>query len=73
MLASIPTMTEMNDYVSPTQNELSLAIDMLSHGKAPVNVGIPAEVLQAGKSAIFEPIHSLLCRCWKEGTVPQIL
>ena len=74
VLASIPTLTEMEDLdVPPTQNELSLAIDMLARGKAPGNDCIPAEVLQAGKAALLEPLHSLLCRCWEEGTVPQDL
>jgi hypothetical protein len=57
--------------VSPTQNELILAIDMLARGKAPGNDDIPAEVLQADKPALMEPLHSLLSRCWEEGTVPQ--
>jgi Reverse transcriptase (RNA-dependent DNA polymerase) len=59
--------------VPPTQNELLLAIDMLAREKAPGNDDIPAEVLQADKPALMEPLHSLLCRCWEEGTVPQDL
>ena len=73
-LASIPTLTEMVDLdVPPCQNELNLAIDMLARGNARGNDGIPAEVLQAVKPALLEPLHSLLFHCWEEGTLPQDL
>ena len=70
----MPTLTEMVDLdVPPCQNELNLAIDMLARGNARGNDGMAAEVLQAVKPALLEPLHSLLFHCWEEETLPPDL
>ncbi|XP_047489149.1 uncharacterized protein LOC125039353 [Penaeus chinensis] len=55
----------------PTKEELSKAISNLSSGKAPGIDSIPAEVLNSGKPALLEPLHTLLCKCWEKGYIPQ--
>ncbi|XP_047490913.1 uncharacterized protein LOC125040403 [Penaeus chinensis] len=55
----------------PTKEELSKAISNLSSGKAPGIDSIPAEVLKSGKPALLEPLHTLLCKCWEKGHIPQ--
>ena len=55
----------------PTLEELSTAIDVLASAKAPGEDGIPPEVIKCGKPALLEPLHKLLCLCWREGKVPQ--
>ena len=65
----LPIMDKLE--AEPTIEELDKAIDALSNGKAPSSNGIPPEVIKSGKSALFEPLHDLLCLCWKERAVPQ--
>ena len=65
----LPTLLELDDV--PTKEELSKAIMEISSGKAPGQVGVPAEVLKCGGSQLFHVLHQLLCRCWEEGSVPQ--
>ena len=45
---------------TPTQEELSKAIDTLACGKAPGNDGIPPEALKNGKTLILQPLNELL-------------
>ena len=68
-ITPLPVMDELD--AEPTIEELDKAIDALSNGKAPGSDGIPPEVIKSGKSALLEPLHELLCLCWKEGAVPQ--
>uniref|UniRef100_A0A2C9LZY7 Reverse transcriptase domain-containing protein n=1 Tax=Biomphalaria glabrata TaxID=6526 RepID=A0A2C9LZY7_BIOGL len=67
---SLPVLTELDE--TPSVKELSIAIDMLAHGKTPGD-GISAEVIQAGKHALIKPLHELLSLCWEQGMVPQEL
>uniref|UniRef100_A0A2C9KZG9 Uncharacterized protein n=1 Tax=Biomphalaria glabrata TaxID=6526 RepID=A0A2C9KZG9_BIOGL len=68
---SLPVLTELDE--TPSVKELSIAIDMLAHGKAPGGDGIPAEVIQAGKHVLIKPLHELLSLCWEQGMVHQEL
>ena len=56
---------------TPTLEELSKAIDILTCGNAPGKDSIPPEVLKRGKSSILQPRHELLCQCWVKGHSPQ--
>lgn len=47
------------------------AIDALKSRKSPGEDGIPPEIIKCGKLALLEPLHKLLCLCWREGRVPQ--
>ena len=55
----------------PTAGELSKAIDSLASGKAPGSDGIPPYLIKHCKATLLQPLHGLLCQCWKEGAVPQ--
>ena len=55
----------------PTMEELSKAIDRLTCIKASGSNGIPPEVLKSGKPALLQPLHDLLCLCWKHCYIPQ--
>ena len=68
-LEDLPVLVELD--AEPTLEELSKAIDALSCGKAPGEDGIPPEIIKCGKPALLEPLHELLCLCWREGNVPQ--
>ena len=65
----LPVIPELDEI--PSLEELSQAIDALHPGKSPGNDGIPAEIIQSGKPALLEPLHSLLCQCWEDGIVVQ--
>ncbi|XP_047490320.1 uncharacterized protein LOC125039959 [Penaeus chinensis] len=65
----LPVMEELD--ALPTKEELSKAISNLLSGKAPGIDSIPAEVLKGGKPALLEPLHTLLCKCWEKGHIPQ--
>ena len=67
---SLPTMEELD--VPPTVAELSKAIDSLASGKAPGSDGIPPEIIKISKdSSLLNHLHTLLLKCWDEGSVPQ--
>ncbi|XP_076052811.1 uncharacterized protein LOC143032227 [Oratosquilla oratoria] len=55
----------------PTITELCKAIDSLASGKAPGNDGIPPDLIKCCKNTLLQPLHDVLCQCWKEGAVPQ--
>ncbi|XP_047498459.1 uncharacterized protein LOC125045298 [Penaeus chinensis] len=65
----LPVMEELD--ALPTKEELSKAISNLSSGKAPGIDSNPAEVLKSGKPALLQPLHTLLCKCWEKGYIPQ--
>ena len=68
-IEDMPVLEELDS--EPTVEELSKAIDALVCGKAPGEDSIPPEIIKCGKPALLEPLHALLCLCWREGKVPQ--
>ena len=68
-MTALPVLEELD--FEPTLEELSKAIDALTSGGAPGEDGIPPEVIKCDKPALLEPLHELLCLCWREGKVPQ--
>ena len=68
-ISQLPILEELDD--EPTVEELGKAIDALATRKAPGEDGIPPEVIKAGKEALIEDLHELLCLCWREGSVPS--
>ena len=67
-IKDLPVLEELDS--EHTLEELSKAIDALVSGKAFGEDGIPPEVIKCGKPALLEPLHKLLCLCWREGKVP---
>ena len=55
----------------PTNDELSKAINSLASRKAPGSDGIPPDLIKHCKTTLLQPLHNVLCACWKEGAVPQ--
>ncbi|XP_076047010.1 uncharacterized protein LOC143028573 [Oratosquilla oratoria] len=55
----------------PTIAELCKAIDSLASGKAHGNEGIPPDLIKCCKNTLLQPLHDVLCQCWKEGAMPQ--
>ena len=68
-IEELPVLEELD--CEPTKEELSKAIDALACGKAPGEDSIPPEIIKCGKPTLLEPLHALLCLCWREGKVPQ--
>ena len=68
-IEELPVLEELDS--EPTMEELSKAIDALACGRAPGADSIPPEIIKCGKPALLEPLHELLCLCWKEGKLPQ--
>ena len=62
-------MHELNEM--PVISELSKAINPLVPGKAPGRHETQPNLIGKCQTALFEPIHDLLCWCWVEGSVPQ--
>ena len=64
---AIPQLSVMDDLDNPpTEEELIVAIDALSSGKAPGNDSIPAEIIKANKYVLLPYLHKLLIKCWTE-------
>ena len=61
----LPTMDELDS--EPLVEELNKAIDSL----APVNDGIPSDLIKHCKTTLLLPLHEVLFQCWQEGAVPQ--
>ncbi|XP_069187165.1 uncharacterized protein [Procambarus clarkii] len=57
--------------LDPTVEEVKNALDSLSSGKAPVDNGIPPQVLKCAHGTLKTEFQELLCQCWREGSVPQ--
>ena len=71
-LDSIQDLPVLDDLDSePTKEELSKAIKDLANGKAAGVDCIPPEIIKCGEPTLLEPLHKLLCLCWREGHVPQ--
>ena len=68
-IEELPVLEELDS--EPTMEELSKAIDALACGRAPGEDSIPPKIIKCGKPALLEPLHELLCLCWREGKVPQ--
>ncbi|KAJ8375559.1 hypothetical protein SKAU_G00061390 [Synaphobranchus kaupii] len=65
----LPVMVELDG--EPTTEELYKTIDSLPIGKAPGNDGIATELIKCSKNTLLQPLHNLLCQCWRKGAVPQ--
>ena len=68
-IEDLPVLEDLD--ADPTAEELGKAIDAQSCGKASGEDGIPPEIINCGKPALLQPLHELLCLCWREGQVPQ--
>ena len=55
----------------PCIEELNIAIDHLTDGKAPGSENIPPDLIKTSKSALLLQLYKILCQCWQEGDVPQ--
>ncbi|XP_037774545.1 uncharacterized protein LOC119571204 [Penaeus monodon] len=54
-----------------TLAELRIVIDSLASDKAPGTDGIPSDLISCCKDTLLQPLHDVLCQCWREGDVPQ--
>ncbi|RXN06695.1 cytoplasmic phosphatidylinositol transfer 1-like protein [Labeo rohita] len=63
-IKDLPVLKELD--AEPTLEELNKAINALSCGKASGEDGIPPEIIKSGKPVLLEPLHKLLCQCWRE-------
>ena len=71
-LDSIQNLPVLDDLDSePTKEDLSKAIKDLANGKAAGVDCIPPEIIKCGEPTLLEPLHKLLCLCWREGHLPQ--
>jgi len=68
-IESMPVMDELD--AEPTPDELRKAIDSLATRKAPGTDSIPPDLIKHCKTALLQPLHEVLCKCWEEGAVPQ--
>ena len=55
----------------PTLEDLGKAIESLACGKAPGTDGIPPDLVKCCKTTLLQPLHDVLCHCWREGGVPE--
>ena len=53
----------------PSLEETKRAVDQVKCGKAPGGCGICAEMLKAGRAAVFLWLHTLLCSIWNTGVI----
>ena len=65
----LPVMGELDN--EPATDELSNAINSLALRKVPGIDGIPPDLIKHCKTTLLQPLHEVLCECWKEGAVPQ--
>ena len=65
----LPVMEELD--AEPTLEELGKAIDSLACGKAPGTDGILPDLVKRYKTTLLQPLHDVLCQCWREGGVPK--
>ena len=65
----LPFMKELD--AEPTVEELSKAIYSLASGKTSGSDGFPQDLIKHCKTTLLQPLHEILCQCWKEGAVPQ--
>ena len=70
-ITTLPTMEELD--AEPTLEELSKAIGSLAAGKAPGSDSIPPDLIKRCKTTLLPPLYEVLCQCWKEGCVPQVM
>jgi len=64
-----PTRSDLD--IPPTEAELTLALKLLSNGKAPGADGIPAEVFKKGGHALHHELLVLFQTYWEAGNLPQ--
>ena len=57
--------------LSPTIDEVHLALKQISSGKALGLVGIPVELLQHGSESMLSSIHNVFTFSWKGTQIPQ--
>ena len=57
--------------MTPTLQEVELAVRTLKNRKSPGVDGIPAEVWKHGGTTIIKRLHELICRIWEAEEVPQ--
>ena len=67
----LQTMEEPD--TEPTLEELSKAINSLASGKAPGSNGIHPGLNKHCKTTLLHALHVLICQCWQEGAVPQVI
>ncbi|ROT61290.1 putative RNA-directed DNA polymerase from mobile element jockey-like [Penaeus vannamei] len=63
--------TRSNLDIPPTEAELTVALKLLSNGKAPGADGIPAEVFKKGGHALHHELLVLFQTYWEAGNLPQ--
>ena len=62
----LPILDELD--IKPMMEEFIKGFDALAAGKAPGKDGIPPDIIKCAKDTLLEPLHKLLCTCWREGT-----
>ena len=65
----LPFVKELD--AEPTVEELSKAMYSLASGKTSGSDGIPPDLIKHCKTTLLQPLHEILCQCWKEGAVQQ--
>lgn len=65
----IATLADLD--IEPSLEEFSKAIDSLTCGKTPDIDGIPPDLTKHCKSTLLQPLHGIICQCWRKGFLPQ--